>query len=272
MATICDERLGDSQRAIQYCEEALAQIPDRREPMTLLADLHRREGNWKQAVDLLQKLQSGASPEEGSKYLMDLALVLDRGLNDPEAAREALVQARFFLGLESNVSVSCCSSAFSPTASNVISDMTSLAPGVALSGFYLSLLLTLIGGVLAWRRPSLRSSFAGLTALFFPVALTAIISVFSLYIYEHPHHHCPFCIFKAEYSYYGYLLYLPLFLGSAMGISTGPLQCFQGIPSLADAIPRVSRQLIGASLSLLGLFGVLTLLSVSNSSLILFGQ
>lgn len=185
---------------------------------------------------------------------------------------EALVQARYFTGLESNVSVSCCSTTFAPEAENVMADMTSLEPGVALIGFYLSLGLTGLGGLLALGREKLRVAYAWLCGLFFPVALTAIISVFSLYIYEHPHHHCPFCIFKPEYSYYGYLLYGPLFVGVALGLSVGPLQRFRDVPSLSEVIPRDSITLIRVSLGFLGLFALQTLHAIWSSNLILLGQ
>ena len=49
----------------------------------------------------------------------------------------------------------------------------------------------------------------------FFAALMGIVAFVSLYIYEHPHHHCPFCILKPEYDYQGYLLYVPLFAAAA---------------------------------------------------------
>ncbi len=53
-------------------------------------------------------------------------------------------------------------------------------------------------------------------AAFF-AALDGIVAFVSLYIYEHPNHHCPFCILKPEYDYQGYLLYIPLFAAAAAG-------------------------------------------------------
>jgi len=52
----------------------------------------------------------------------------------------------------------------------------------------------------------------------FVAALIGILSFVSLYVYEHPHHHCPFCILKPEYDYQGYLLYIPLFAAAAAGL------------------------------------------------------
>jgi hypothetical protein len=190
----------------------------------------------------------------------------------PLLLAEALVQTRFFTGLQSNVSVACCSSTFSPTAASVTSDLSGLSPGVALITFYGTLLCLAMVGLLALKRERLRGVYAVLCALFFPLALVAILSVFSLYIYQHPHHHCPFCIFKPEYSYYGYFLYLPLFLGTALGLSVGPLQRFREVPSLMENLPRASASLVKTSLGLLLLFGALTGYAVLTSTLILFGQ
>lgn len=52
----------------------------------------------------------------------------------------------------------------------ISTEMTSLPPGIALTGFYVSLALTLLGGFLALKREELRGAFAGLATLFFPVA------------------------------------------------------------------------------------------------------
>ena len=71
----------------------------------------------------------------------------------------------------------------------------------------------------------------------FVAAITGILSFVSLYIYEHPHHHCPFCILKPEYDYQGYWLYLPLFVATAAGLGAGAMQPFARVPSLAKILP-----------------------------------
>lgn len=62
----------------------------------------------------------------------------------------------------------------------------------------------------------------------FGVSLAAIISFISVYIYELPTHHCPFCIVMEEYGYIGYLLYLPLFGAAVTGMGIGVLLPFRG--------------------------------------------
>ena len=61
-----------------------------------------------------------------------------------------------------------------------------------------------------------------------------MLSFLSLYIYEHPHHHCPFCILKPEYHYLGYALYVPLFAATAAGLGGGAVQAFAGRPSACN--------------------------------------
>ena len=58
------------------------------------------------------------------------------------------------------------------------------------------------------------------SALAFAATIAGILSFVSLYVYEHPNHHCPFCILKPEYGYQGYLLYLPLFVATAAIITS----------------------------------------------------
>ena len=45
--------------------------------------------------------------------------------------------------------------------------------------------------------------FASLSGIAFVVSLASILSFISLYFYELPTHHCPFCILQKEYGYIG---------------------------------------------------------------------
>ena len=96
-------------------------------------------------------------------------------------------------------------------------------------------------------------------ALTFVAALTAIVSSVALYIYEHPHHHCPFCILKAGHGFIGYWLYLPLFAGTALTLGIGLIARWAGLSSLAVVIEADGRRFATAALALFGLFyGVVT--------------
>ena len=108
-----------------------------------------------------------------------------------------------------------------------------------------------------------------LSAAAFVVAIIGIISFLSLYIYEHPHHHCPFCILKPEYGYRGYLLYIPLFAATAAGIGVGILGRVKHLPSLQGVAPALARRLAWVALLGFGFYLLLSLGMVWQSGLIL---
>jgi hypothetical protein len=103
------------------------------------------------------------------------------------------------------------------------------------------------------------------------VAIAAIIAFLSLYVYEHPHHHCPFCLLKAGYDYVGYALYPPLFAATAAGLSAGVIAAFHRIPSLREIIPGEVRRLTWLALAGFGLFYALATGLIWRSRLILLG-
>jgi hypothetical protein len=103
----------------------------------------------------------------------------------------------------------------------------------------------------------------------FAAAVAGILAFVSLYVYEHPHHHCPFCILKPEYGYQGYALYLPLFVATAAGLAAGAVRPFARVPSLADVVPPFSRRLAAiASLGFLLTAAVATAM-ILRSNLVL---
>jgi hypothetical protein len=68
-----------------------------------------------------------------------------------------------------------------------------------------------------------------LSLLMFIISLVSIVSFISLYIYELPTHHCPFCIIMEEYHYLGYsALYILLFGAVVSGIGVAALIPFHG--------------------------------------------
>ncbi len=103
------------------------------------------------------------------------------------------------------------------------------------------------------------------------LALVAIVSFIALYIYEHPHHHCPFCILKAGHGYVGYLLYLPLFGATAMALATGVTAPWRGLPSLSAAVDRLARRQTWLALGLFGLFYLVASWQVIRSNLVMSG-
>jgi hypothetical protein len=85
------------------------------------------------------------------------------------------------------------------------------------------------------------------TGLFF-LSLTAVISFISLYFYELPTHHCPFCILHKEYHYIGYLMYLSLFGAGIAGGGLGVIDRFRDVVSLKKTVPLVVKRLCFTSI------------------------
>jgi hypothetical protein len=75
------------------------------------------------------------------------------------------------------------------------------------------------------------------------IGIIAIIAFISVYYYELPTHHCPFCLLQAEYHYIGYPLYLALFCGGITGTGVGVIDRYRCTPSLRSAIPRLQKRL-----------------------------
>lgn len=175
----------------------------------------------------------------------------------PVAILAALVQLRYFLDLRADVITSCCGSLFTGSKT-VTAELAQMPPLPAMIGFYVAAGAVVLAGLhyLWHRRGAL--VFSGLSAVAFPVAIAAVIAFLSLYIYEHPHHHCPFCLLKAEYGYVGYLVYLPLFVGSALGMALGVTLPFAA--RAATLRPVMERVVPGVVATATGLFFLLIVL------------
>lgn len=181
----------------------------------------------------------------------------------------ALTELLYFLGLKADVITSCCGSLFSASGKSLVSEMSSLPPLPSLLVFYGTLGVTLLGGVHFFWRQRGGYLFAGLSVLAFLVAIAAIISFLSLYIYEHPNHHCPLCILKEDYNYFGYGLYIPLFGATAAGLGVGVIRPFARIPSIAPTVHTVSRRFTLSALALFALFALLATWAILHSNLVL---
>ncbi|WP_428827556.1 hypothetical protein ACLIKD_05900 [Azonexus sp. IMCC34842] len=181
------------------------------------------------------------------------------------------LELKYFLGLKANVITSCCGSLFSEKATTIASEASAMAAQPALFLFYGTMTLTIANALWHWRLPSRTGGYllAASSAMGFIVAIIGVLSFISLYIYEHPHHHCPFCILKPEYSYQGYWLYVPLFTGTAAGLGAGALQAFARVRSLQAIVPAVSGRLAGLAAAGYMLFIALATWFVVASNLIL---
>ena len=74
------------------------------------------------------------------------------------------------------------------------------------------------------------------------VSLVAVVAFISLYFYQMPTHHCPFCLLQKDYHYIGYPLYLSVFLAGIAGMGAGVIEHLKG-PSLTQVVPALRRRL-----------------------------
>jgi hypothetical protein len=170
------------------------------------------------------------------KYVLLLLLA-------PLIVVEAALESAFFLGLKGDVITSCCGSLFSSQGGGVSADIASLPPGAAMAVFFASLLLTFSTGLLYWLKGRMGLLFSLFSGLTFLVSCASLIAFISLYFYELPTHHCPFCVLQGEYHYVGYALYASLLAGVVSGLGVGLLMPFRGIPSLARSLPAIQKRL-----------------------------
>lgn len=187
----------------------------------------------------------------------------------PFVALAFALQLEYFLNLKADVITSCCGSLFSGDAKTLTADAAALPPQQALALFYGALVLAVAAAVFHARK--LRGGYlvALFSAVAFVAALVGILSFVSLYVYEHPHHHCPFCILKPEYNYQGYWLYLPLFAATAAGLGVGAVQPFARVASLVTIVPEIARRLSWIAALGFALFAAVATFMIANSNLIL---
>jgi hypothetical protein len=154
---------------------------------------------------------------------------------------------------------------FSTGADSVLPDLLAMPDWLAQAMFFVSAPIAMAGGLYVHQRAKGAMVFSILSLCHFIISLVALISFVSVYCYELPTHHCPFCILHQEYGYIGYFLYAAMLLGAVFGMGTGVIDPFRSIASLRQIIPRVERKLaltsILASAVFLGITGWVLLFS-----------
>ncbi|MCP3871430.1 MAG: hypothetical protein GY703_25665 [Gammaproteobacteria bacterium] len=196
------------------------------------------------------------------KYLLLLIIL-------PLVMVEAFVQLQYFLGLKPNLITSCCGSLFSSEAEGVVGNVSSLLPSTALLLFYGAGLLMMLSGTWFLWRKSGGWVFSSLSVGAFIASLAGMISYVALYVYEHPHHHCPFCVLKPGHDYAGYALYLPLFAATALALATGAVSRWKHVPSLSAVVESNAPRLAWLSMMLYALFFSVATFFVLRSSLVM---
>ncbi len=182
---------------------------------------------------------------------------------------EAVLQAAYFLRLEPNLITSCCGTLFSRETSTLPAEIISAPRIPAMAAFYIVMILAVGSGLFTFLKGKGAVLVSGLSALAFVVSLVSVLSFISLYIYELPTHHCPFCILQKEYGYVGYPLYITLFGGTILGIGAGVIAPFRKIKSLSQILPAIQRRLALISSLLFLIFGGLVTVLILLSNLVL---
>jgi hypothetical protein len=167
----------------------------------------------------------------------------------PVVFAEGAIELAYFLDLRADTITSCCGKLFGEARPNLGGDLASLDPHAALSLLAVALVAAALAGLAAprWRIAAL--IHGGLSIAVFGIALAAIVAAIGPYVYEQPHHHCPFCILKREYGHVGFALYLPLFVATAAGLASGVLALVAGDRrEVVDARRTLTRTAVGGHL------------------------
>ena len=161
----------------------------------------------------------------------------------PVVLAATVLQGGYLLNLRPNVITSCCALVFSATSETMLSDLLSVPPLWAQTALVASAVVTVALGLSVIMQDRGALSFSLASLLHFFLAIVALLSFISIYIYELPTHHCPFCLLHPEYHAIGYILYGTLFVGTIAGTGSGVLQRWRTVPSLTSIIPSMQRRL-----------------------------
>ncbi len=161
----------------------------------------------------------------------------------PFLVAETLVQSAYLLGLKPDIITSCCGTIFTTDANTVMSGLIGFPRALSEAALYISVGATLLLGTVFYLKGKGGYLFSISAMVSFPISILALITFISLYFYELPTHHCPFCILHPEYGYVGYPLYISLLAGAVSGMGAGAVMPFHKIKSLAGVLPRIQKRL-----------------------------
>ena len=185
---------------------------------------------------------------------------------------ETLLQSGYFFELRPDVITSCCGAMFNASAQNLVAELAHLPPRLAEIVFYLSVVLMLRTGIQFYIKGTGAFVFSCFSLWLFGASFAAIISFVSVYVYELPTHHCPFCLIQKEYHYIGYPLYAALFCAGITGAGVGVIDRFRNIASLQETLPVMQKRLCLISMICYSIFTALATYPVLFSGFTLTGS
>jgi len=151
----------------------------------------------------------------------------------------------------------------------LVSDIVALPSVPTMVVFYSTMILTIVSGIYYHRKGKGGYLFSGFSAVNFVVSILSTLSFISLFFYELPTHHCPFCILQKEYGYIGYPLYLSLFGATILGLGVGVLMPFRNVGSLSEILPSIQKRIALAAVILFFVFAAIVTCRVVTSNYIL---
>jgi hypothetical protein len=161
----------------------------------------------------------------------------------PLLVLESVLLCAYFAGVKPDIITSCCGSLFSHESASFSGGLASLPHLPMQITFFSSMALTAGIGLFFNFKGRAGFLFSLASTATFLIAVVSVISFISLYFYELPTHHCPFCLLQKEYGYIGYVLYVTLFGGAVAGGGVGVLMPFRKVGSLVRIIPATQRRL-----------------------------
>ena len=185
----------------------------------------------------------------------------------PLIIAEAIIQFKYFQGLKPEIIVSCCGSLFTADTKGVASEIISFPRSLMEILFYAGMTSSVALGVWFYRTGKSGYWLALSILLTFIISIASLVSFVSIYIYELPTHHCPFCFLQKEYGYIGYALYLLLMVGGLAGMSVGLLMPFRQVPSLKATLPTFQKHLALTSVIFYALFTLIATYYIISSNL-----
>lgn len=179
---------------------------------------------------------------------------------------ETLLQYSYFSNLKADLITSCCGSLFSPDKRRIAGEIAAFPAQPAMVLFAAAFVAHIASGVFSLIRKRAWYLFSAGAAVFFVAAVVSLISFISLYFYELPTHHCPFCILQKEYGHIGYALYGCLMGGVITGISAGAAERFSKVRSLALIICGFERKAAVASMIFNSTFTAIAIVRIFSTS------
>ena len=189
----------------------------------------------------------------------------------PLVILELVLQTLYFANIAPNVITSCCGTLFSADSEGVTSGIVAL-PNLSVEIlFFGTAVVMLLLGIRVVLSGKGVIPFAASSAVLFVAAVMALMGFASLYFYELPTHHCPFCLLQKHVHFVGYPLYLCFLVGVVCGLGGTVILPFGRRESLAALVPGILRGLAATALFCNAVGVSLVLLGVVFSKLSLYG-